>query len=452
MSENEINEVGNGDLIPIDMPKEINTYDLPELSFEERDEQTQCFNASNAKRKQRRLLYRVYSFFSVLTVFLTLIFSASELINFVMDDMGAHDMLMKRIFGYGAEEIGDGKALAELIMNQTFADLSLSKDAEETLPHQSNGIQSTPESDSNSVNNNNSSGNDNAAVQKPPVDTNNKNEEPSPPSSTPIPPDNKEPSIDENAFPIIPMDLSLLSYGKNYIYNDASLNIDVGKLSEAQLTQRYDESSDAPLVLIIHTHATEAFMAEGATHYIDEGEIARSSDTEENMVAVGAEFARVLEENGINTLHCTILHDAESYRLSYQRSAETIQKYLKEYPSIQYVFDLHRDSIMRSSGELVSAISSANGKNCAQIMPVVSGGFEGFEENLTFALKLRNSLNESYKNICRPVCLRESTYNQNLAPVSVLLEIGTSGNTLSEAKSGAALAAQAVAELIKNNT
>ena len=189
-------------------------------------------------------------------------------------------------------------------------------------------------------------------------------------------------------------------------------------------------------------------MPEGALYYNTDGEIARSSNELENIIAVGQEFARVLNENGINAIHCTVFHD-ESYRLSYQRSAETIKRYLAEYPSIKYVFDLHRDSLMRSNEELISAVTSIDGKNCAQIMPVISAGFEGFEDNLTFALKLRNLLNYQYTNLSRPVCLRESIYNQDLAPISILLEIGTSGNSLSEAKQAAVLTAEAIAWLIK---
>ena len=57
MSENEKKADFDGDLIPVDIPKEINTYDIPELSFDERDEKTQCFSVSNAKRPKKRLLY-----------------------------------------------------------------------------------------------------------------------------------------------------------------------------------------------------------------------------------------------------------------------------------------------------------------------------------------------------------------------------------------------------------
>lgn len=170
------------------------------------------------------------------------------------------------------------------------------------------------------------------------------------------------------------------------------------------------------------------------------------------MIAVGKEFVRVLEENGIKTIHCVIMHDEESYRESYSRAAESIAKYLKQYPSIKYVFDLHRDSLMRSGGELISAVTTINGQSHAQIMPVIGTGASDWKENMTFALKLRSLLNGEYTNLCRPICLRESTYNQNMSAISVLLEIGTSGNSLSEAKHAAILTADAISDLIKNQT
>lgn len=432
MIENERENTPNGDLILVGTHKEVNTYDIPEFSLSDEKEQTQCFHTSK-KRHKRSLLYRIYSFFSVLTVIITLVFSASELINFIMDDMGAHDMIMNRLLGGGTESITDSESLVELIMKQSFADLSLSEKNEPTSPPESTQKNEnvTPDENKSPV-----------STQKPSSTTQ------KPPETSPAPPD-AEPSPPENALPIISMDLSYLSYGKNYLYNDTSLKLDLDKIRGATLTDRYSEDSTAPLVLVIHTHTTEAYMSEGATYYVNDGEIARSDSRSENMIAVGEEFVRVLEENGIKTLHCTIIHDAESYRQSYERSAETIQKYLKEYPSIQYVFDLHRDSVVRSGGELVSALASVDGQNTAQVMPVVSGGFDGFEENLTFALKLRDSLNAGYGNLCRPVCLRESIYNQNLAPASILIEVGTSGNTLAEAKRAAALTAKAAADLIK---
>ena len=405
-------------------PEEINTYDVPSFDVINDKEKTQRFNAVG-KSKRRRVFYKLYSFLSITIILSLLVFSTPEIVGFVMNDLGTQDMIVKRIFGSNALN-SEKQSIAQLILNQSFGDLSLP--SPESAPPVTN----------------------NDTVQTPPVSTT-----PAPPSTTPSPPtiDQNPPDATptqpaENEKPIIQMDMSLLSYGQNYIYNDTSLSPDIAGLTMAALPSYYDASSDEPLVLIVHTHTTEAYMPEGALYYNTDGEIARSSNELENIIAVGQEFARVLNEKGINAIHCTVFHD-ESYRLSYQRSAETIKRYLAEYPSIKYVFDLHRDSLMRSNEELISAVTSIDGKNCAQIMPVISAGFEGFEDNLTFALKLRNLLNYQYTNLSRPVCLRESIYNQDLAPISILLEIGTSGNSLSEAKQAAVLTAEAIAWLIK---
>ena len=416
------------DLLPVQLPPhEINTYDIPELFSETDTKKTQCFNIVK-QYKSRRILYRFYSILSILILFLTVIFSAPEVLRFIMTDLGAEDMIIDRFFGPDANFNNTDGNLSDFILSQIFGDLSLDK----PIDKPSINVPGTDD--------------------KEPNETMSPDTEATPPSTSPIESETEPPQIDsppssENIKPIISMDMSLLSYGENYIYNDTALSPDVETLRDTDIPWRYKEGY--PLVLVIHTHTTESYMPQGATHYTDDGELARSFDPDQNMLAVGIEFVKVLEANGIPTLHCAVVHDEESYRLSYQRAAESIEKYLSEYPSIQYVFDIHRDSLMRSNGELISAVTSINGEACAQVMPVVSGGFDGYEENLSLALKLRQKLNSKYINLCRPVCLRESLYNQNMAPVSLLLEIGTSGNTLEQAKAGARLTAKAIAELIK---
>lgn len=396
--------------------QEVNTYDFIPL-----------YEENNKKEKRtdlKNLFKKIYSFAAITTLLLTVIFSSAELLDFIVNDMGTGNIIMKRIFSH--DLMGKGFNLSEMIIKNSFI---------------------IPEKESSSP------PRDNSPVETPPyanlpesVPDETPSETPKESESSTSKPSTEPPPSTENSFPIIQMDMSLLSYGKHYIYNDTTLNPNIGELSSAILKNHYQ--SDAPLVLVIHTHATESFMPEGAKYYIDEGELARSHNTSENMIAVGVEFVKILEENGIPTLHCVILHDKESYRESYSRAAESIEKYLKEYPSIKYVFDLHRDSLMRSTGELISAVTSVNGENTAQVMPVVGSGYNGWEENMTFALKLRAKLNGEHTNLCRPVCLRASNYNQGLSEISVLIEIGTSGNSLSEAKKAASLTAQAIAQLI----
>ncbi len=267
--------------------------------------------------------------------------------------------------------------------------------------------------------------------------------------------------VPQGEIPIVPKDMSLISYGETYIYNDTTYSPKISALlNSTEAIPAFNFLNTAvypagdPVVLIVHTHGTEAYSEEGSISYSDNGELARSDDITENVVAVGAVMAGVLNDNGIKTLHCTIMHDLESYKDSYSRSAATIREYLSRYPSIQYVIDVHRDSITTSSGALIRPVTLVDGCAAAQVMCVVGSDFSGadhpdWQNNLAFALKLRSALNTKYTNICRPVYLRGSAYNQQYAPMSMLLEVGASGNSLSEAKEAGRLAALALADIIK---
>ena len=266
--------------------------------------------------------------------------------------------------------------------------------------------------------------------------------------------------VPEGESAVIPMDLSLTSYGDSYIYNSTGYTPNTEALLASKLYFSddliYVSASSKPLVLILHTHATESYLEDGAISYKDTGgELARSDDISENVVAVGDVMAKILNENGIPTLHCTLLHDKLQYKDSYARAEETIKEYLKKYPSIKLVIDLHRDTVIKSTGEIVRPVSSIDGEAVAQVMCVVGSDWNGstcdnWQGNLALALQLRERLNSKYTSLCRPTYLRSSTYNQELAPYSLLLEIGACGNSLEEAKRAAELVANELACIIQS--
>ncbi len=266
-------------------------------------------------------------------------------------------------------------------------------------------------------------------------------------------------SVPDGHTPIVPMDLSLIKYGEAYINNSTGLTPDVSWLLKKDLKDSQNSSSvaltDDPIVLIIHTHGTEAYSNEGSLYYpSDQTNYARSEDSRENVVAIGKTVAKILNDKGIPTAHCTVMHDSVQYKDSYARAEETIKRYLAEYPSIRLVIDIHRDSIVRSNGDLIRPIAEYKGEAAAQMMCVVGSDWEGqqcdnWENNLSLALKLRQKLNGECENICRPVNLKEHTYNQELSEYSLLIEVGSSGNYLSEAKKSAELLGTKLSELIK---
>lgn len=259
---------------------------------------------------------------------------------------------------------------------------------------------------------------------------------------------------------LLPYDLSQNpEKGEILLSNTTAYNIDIEKLSNAEYpvkTALSEHSEKNPLVLIVHTHGTEAYSPEGAT-YISSGDVHRSSDTAKNMIAVGEVMAEILNASGIPTLHCKIMHDLESYQRSYDLAADTIQKYLAEYPSIKYVFDVHRDAIVSSDGSYIRPVTAVNGEVTAQIMLLVGTNEKGadhptWEQNFTVAAKLQRRLTEKYDRFARPINIRGASFNEQFTPGSLLIEVGSAANSLSEAKSAAKHLTYAIADMIKEES
>ncbi len=258
--------------------------------------------------------------------------------------------------------------------------------------------------------------------------------------------------LEAGRLALLPFDLS--AHDAYALSNTTALKPDVQSLAESEYPIK-SELTDEPLVLIVHTHGTEAFAPEASTS-VEPGSNQRSSDTSENVVALGALMSEMLNSAGIPTLHDATMHDLESYRNSYNYSADTVQKYLAKYPSIKYIFDVHRDAIATASGDIVKPLTLVNGRKSAQIMLLVGTNEKGadhpsWEENLTVALKLQSKLCEDFPGLARPINLRGASFNQQSSPGSILIEIGSSGNTLTEAKRAAEALTYSLIELIGEN-
>lgn len=214
-------------------------------------------------------------------------------------------------------------------------------------------------------------------------------------------------------------------------------------------------SFSSPLVLILHAHTTEGYSPSGALSWDRNGELARTENTSEGVAAVGAVLSDALNELGIPTLHAKDFHDVDengigSYNGSYDRMRDTVERYLAKYPSIKYVIDLHRDAVLDENGNVIRAVTNANGTATAQTMAVVGSG-DGYDwqSNLALALAFTEEMNKDGASLCRPPVLKGSSYGQELSTYSILLEIGTAANSQAEAENAARLTASVLARLIR---
>jgi stage II sporulation protein P len=110
--------------------------------------------------------------------------------------------------------------------------------------------------------------------------------------------------------------------------------------------------------------------------------------------------------------------------------------------------------MITSTGVKYRPITSIAGKTAAQIMLVVGtpqNGKEhdGWQDNLRFAMALQKILTDNYPGLMRPINLRADRFNQHLRQGAILIEVGSCGNSLSEAEYAAELFASGLAQLLK---
>ena len=219
------------------------------------------------------------------------------------------------------------------------------------------------------------------------------------------------------------------------VNNQSGLDFDLDAM--LQNPKAITANGGGPQVLVYHTHATEAYTPAGKDTYEASGD-ARTLDTTQNVVRVGEELCKVLEDRGIQTVHLTDLNDYPSYNGSYGESLRNVQAALQKYPTVQMTIDVHRDAILDDDGTKYKLSCEQNGQTVAQLMLVMgtnaSGlAFDDWSAHLNYAVTLQSQLNADHPGLMRSINLRKQRFNLHLTPASMLLEVGSSGNTLQEA-------------------
>lgn len=245
-----------------------------------------------------------------------------------------------------------------------------------------------------------------------------------------------------------------LTLSGSAVKNRTGIDVDLGALAAEGLDLRLEAGQ--PQALIFHTHSSEAYTQDEYDKYVASDPY-RTEDKRYSVIRVGDKLAEKLESCGLTVLHDREIYDYPSYTGSYTRSGAAVEQYLKDYPSIRIVIDLHRDAI--GSGDVVYKTNATlSGRSSAQVMLLVGTGENGlwhpyWRENLKLAMYLKAAADEAYPSLTRPIELVSERYNQQLSTGMMILEVGSSGNTLREALTAIELfgetAGEALAALVE---
>lgn len=212
-------------------------------------------------------------------------------------------------------------------------------------------------------------------------------------------------------------------------------------------------ASEEPTVLIVHTHTSEAYSQTAGWTYTESDPL-RTTEDSHSVIRVGQEIKTALESRGIGVIHDTSYNDYPDYNGAYGRTLEKTQSWLAQYPSIQVVLDIHRDAIEDAYGAPVrESAALSDGTAAAKTMLVVGtdeGGLThpGWQKNLALALKVQAAANRREPGLCKDIDLRTERFNQHASSGALLVEVGSTGNTLPEALASAQVLAESLADVL----
>lgn len=220
---------------------------------------------------------------------------------------------------------------------------------------------------------------------------------------------------------------------KQFYVIDATTQAQPGQLAGdkfLEMDMRVEKGGEVPKILIYHTHSQET--------YIDSA----PGDPSQSVVGVGERLTELLrDEYGYNVLHHTGEYDVERRDYAYSKAAPALEALLQQYPDIEVVIDLHRDSVAADrklavdlDGRPTAMVMFFNGLSYTNhIGPIDYLKNDNLSGNLAFAFKMQLACNEYYPGLTRKIYLKGYRYNMHYRPKTLLIELGAQTNTVEEA-------------------
>ena len=157
------------------------------------------------------------------------------------------------------------------------------------------------------------------------------------------------------------------------------------------------------------THSDESY---------EKGDGTESKQGNGGIYDVAGAFGSALEDLGVTVEKSDathLPHDAGAYR----RSRQTAVELLKGQPNA--IFDIHRDGIPNPD----EYRTTVGNEEMSMVRLLVGKSNQNKDANLSFAKQIKAVADKTYPGLIKDIYMGKGTYNQDLAPRSVLLEFVT---------------------------
>lgn len=179
---------------------------------------------------------------------------------------------------------------------------------------------------------------------------------------------------------------------------------------------------------IYHTHNDESYVTSQGTDSVDgRGGVHR----------VGDAFASALARKGFRVTHDQTIHLPHD-RGAYRRSRRTAMRLIQSARA-DVLFDVHRDA-----GPWTMYAKKVDGQPVTQIRLVVGRENPQMGATLTMARELKSLADSMHPGLIKGIFMGQDTYNQDINPRSLLLEVGTEQNAMPSAQRGITMFADVV--------
>lgn len=181
-------------------------------------------------------------------------------------------------------------------------------------------------------------------------------------------------------------------------------------------------------IAIYHTHTDESYIPTDGSETIP----ARGG-----ILKVGTALASQLNTKGITTLDDKTPHEPHDAN-AYHRSRRTAVRLMKQRPAA--LLDVHRDGV-EDPGFYYNQVE---GEKVTRVRLVVGRQNPNMATNLEFAKRIKAYMDKYKPGLMRGIYIGRGSYNQDLSPRAMLLEIGTHTNNRLSAEKGADIFADAL--------
>jgi len=174
-------------------------------------------------------------------------------------------------------------------------------------------------------------------------------------------------------------------------------------------------------IAIYYTHTGESYVPTDGTESIP---------AKGGILKVGTAFASALKAKGIAALDDKTPHEPHDAN-AYHRSRRTAVRLMKQNPAA--LLDVHRDGV--PDPDFYN--NEVEGEKVTRVRLVVGRQNPNMATNLEFAKRIKAYMDKHKPGLMRGIYIGRGSYNQDLSPRAMLLEIGTHTNDRNRAEKGA---------------